>query len=64
MDITCIVIDDNVKLHDKVEIFGDNISIREASSIANVNVYKLLTSITNRVPRIYKYKNKEKEVKY
>ena len=64
MDITCIVIDNNVKLHDKVEIFGDNISIREASRLAGVNIYKLLTSITNRVPRIYKYKDKEKEVEY
>lgn len=64
MDITAIIIDDEIKVGDKVEIFGENISIREASRLANVNVYKLLTSITNRVPRIYKYKNKKKEIEF
>ncbi len=64
MDVTSIIIDDDVKIGDKVEIFGDNISIRKASEIANQNVYKLLTSITNRVPRVYKYKKEIKEVEY
>ena len=47
---------------DKVEIFGDNISIRKASQLACENVYKLLTSVTSRVPRIYKYKSEEYEI--
>ncbi|MBQ3021334.1 MAG: alanine racemase [Bacilli bacterium] len=64
MDITAVIIDDDIKVGDKVEIFGENISIREASRLANVNVYKLLTSITYRVPRIYNYKGKKKEVEY
>ena len=34
MDMTMIKVDDTVKLHDKVEIFGDNISIRKASNLA------------------------------
>ena len=57
MDMTIIKIDDTVKLHDKVEIFGDKISIREASRNANTNAYHLLTGITSRVPRIYKNNN-------
>lgn len=61
MDVTAVIIDSTVKVGDRVEIFGDNISIRRASQTANVNVYKLLTSVTNRVPRVYKYKNKEYE---
>ena len=64
MDATAIIIDDNVKLYDKVEIFGNSISIREASRLAGVNVYKTLCSITKRVPRIYKYNDKEKEINY
>ena len=62
MDVTAIIIDDSVSVGDRVEIFGDNISIRKASETAGVNVYKLLTSVTNRVPRIYKYKGKKKEL--
>jgi len=64
MDITVIVIDDSVKVGDKVEIFGDNISIRKASSYANQNAYKTICSITNRVPRVYKYKDEGKIVEY
>ncbi len=64
MDVTSVVIDENVKVGDTVEIFGDNISIRRASELAGQNVYKLLTSVTNRVPRIYKYKDEIKEVEY
>lgn len=64
MDITVIVIDDTVKVGDKVEIFGDNISIRKASSYAGQNAYKTICSITNRVPRVYKYKDEEKIVEY
>jgi alanine racemase len=64
MDVTSVLIDDNVNAGDEVEIFGNEISIREASRWANQNVYKVLTSITNRVPRVYKYHKKETEIKY
>lgn len=62
MDVTTVIIDENVSVGDKVEIFGDNISVRRASQLASVNVYKLLTSVTSRVPRIYKYKNEVREI--
>ena len=64
MDVTAAVVDNDVKPGDKVEIFGENISVRQASRQANVNVYKLITSITNRVPRIYIEDGNLKEVKY
>lgn len=64
MDATAVIVSKNINVGDTVEIFGDNISIRKASELANQNVYKLLTSITNRVPRIYTYKNKKKEIEY
>ncbi len=60
MDMTIIQIDDSVSLHDKVEIFGDTISVKEAALKKKSNAYQLLLSITNRVPRIYD----EKEIKY
>lgn len=61
MDMTMIKIDNTVKLHDKVEVFGNNISIKEVSKNMNTNAYHILTSITNRVPRVY---DNDKEIKY
>ena len=61
MDMTTIKVDNSVKLHDKVEIFGKNITIKEVSSRLNTNAYHLLTSITTRVPRVY---NDDIEIKY
>ena len=64
MDVTSVIIDENVKVGDKVEIFGDNISIREESRLVNANVYKTICSITNRVPRVYVYNDERKEIEY
>lgn len=64
MDVTSAVVDSSVKPGDKVEIFGNNLSVRAASRLAKVNVYKLITSVTNRVPRVYKDGGKITEVKY
>ena len=64
MDVTTILVDDTVSVGDEVEIFGNQISLRKRSKEIGQNIYKLLTSITTRVPRIYKYKNEEKEIKY
>ncbi|MBR4910047.1 MAG: alanine racemase [Clostridia bacterium] len=64
MDVTSAVVDTGVRPGDKVEIFGENISVREASRQAGVNVYKLITSVTNRVPRVYKENGETAEVKY
>ena len=64
MDVTTILIDDSVNVGDKVEIIGDNISAKQASIYAGQNVYKTICSITNRVPRVYKYKDKYEEIEY
>ena len=64
MDMLMVKVDNTLKIGDKVEIFGENISIREASRNNGCNSYRLFNMITNRVPRIYK-KDKEKiEIKY
>lgn len=61
MDMTMIKIDDQVSLYDKVEIFGNTISIKEAALKKESNVYQLFLSITSRVPRVYDDQN---EIKY
>lgn len=61
MDMTSIAVDETVKLHDKVEIFGDTIKVREAGRKIGKNAYHVFTSITTRVPRVYSDKT---EIKY
>ncbi len=61
MDMTMIKIDDSIKLHDEVEIFGKDISIKEVSRRMNSNAYHILTGISNRVPIVY---SDNKEIKY
>lgn len=61
MDMTIVKIDENVHLHDEVILYDD---IKAASIYNGINGYKLLTSVTNRVPRIYKEKDKYTEIKY
>lgn len=61
MDMVSVKIDKSVKLNDKVEIFGNNISIKKVANRTNLNAYHILTSITTRVPRVY---SDNKEIKY
>ena len=64
MDMLMVKVDNTVKIGDKVEIFGENISIREASQNNGCNSYRLFNMITNRVPRIYKKDKEQIEIKY
>ena len=61
MDMTVVRVDNSIHLYDKVEIFGNNIPIKDVTRRTNSNAYHLLTGITTRVPRIY---NNNKEIKY
>lgn len=61
MDMITIKVDDNVKLDDDVIIYNN---IKERSKKLGISAYTLLTSITTRVPRIYKEKDKITEIKY
>ena len=61
MDMITVKVDDTVKLHDTVEIFGNHISIKDVSRRTNSNAYHILTGITNRVPRLY---SDNTEIKY
>ena len=54
MDMIMVLVDDKVRVGDKVEIIGKNISLLEACSNTGLNAYHLFAKISNRVPRKYK----------
>lgn len=64
MDVCMAIVDNSVKYSDRVEILGDNINIRDVAEKCGVNAYKILLSITDRVPRVYKYDDEHSEIKY
>ena len=61
MDMITVKIDSTVKLGDKVVLY-DN--IKTVCRELGMGAYGLFTGISNRVPRIYKEKDKQTEVKY
>lgn len=61
MDMTTIEIDETVKLHDKVLLYNE---ITKEAHQMGISSYTLLTSITNRVPRVYIENSKKTEIKY
>lgn len=61
MDMVTVRIDESVKLYDKVEFFGNKISIKSVATRTNSNAYHILTGITTRVPRLY---SDNAEIKY
>ncbi len=54
MDMIMILVDNKVKVNDKVEIIGKNISVLDVCSNTGMNAYHLFARISNRVPRKYK----------
>ena len=64
MDMLMVLVDKSVKVNDKVEIFGDTISIPEVTRRLHMNAYHLFNQISDRVPRVHKDDNGEVEMKY
>lgn len=64
MDMTMVLVDETIKIKDKVEIFGDTISIRIVASRLGTNVYHLFNQISNRVPRVHIEDDDEMEIQY
>lgn len=64
MDMLMVLVDGSVKIKDKVEIFGDTISIREVANRIGTNVYHLFNQISHRVPRVHVEEDDEFEIKY
>ncbi len=63
-DMLMVLVDEKVKINDKVEIIGDNITIQEVCQRLGKNSYQLFNLIQNRVVRVYKNKDECIEVKY
>ena len=61
MDMTMVKVDDAVQLYDPVEIFGQDISVRETARRLGTNAYRLLTGIHDRLPRIYSDDNENSD---
>ena len=59
-----IKVDKTIKIGDKVEIFGNNIKIKEVTARLGINAYHLFNQITNRVPRVHVKDGFEEEIKY
>lgn len=57
MDMIMVKISSEVKVGDKVEIIGKNISLLKVCENTNLNAYHLFNKITNRVTRKYEYLN-------
>lgn len=64
MDMLMVKVDDTVSIHDKVEIFGDTISIRSVCRKLGCNSYHLFQRISNRVVRVHENGNERVEIRY
>lgn len=64
MDMIMVFSKDKIKLNTKVEIFGDNISIKEVCNRLHINAYHLFNMISDRVLRVYLYNDSEEEILY
>ncbi|MCR5146574.1 MAG: alanine racemase [Clostridia bacterium] len=55
MDMISVVVDESVKLYDKVTIIGgDKLPVKKVANECGISAYTLFTGITSRVPRVYK----------
>ena len=54
MDMLFVKIDENVKVHDTVEILKDNAHVEETAKHLETISYEVMCSIGKRVPRIIK----------
>jgi len=64
MDMIMVRVDDSVKVGDSVCLFGNELSIRRVCNESGISAYKLLTGISNRVPRVYVCDGEKIEKRY
>lgn len=64
MDMIMVKVDKSIRIGDKVEIFGDNIKVKEVTKNLGINAYHLFNQISNRVPRVHLSDGFEEEIKY
>ena len=64
MDMIMVFSKDKIKINTKVEIFGDNISVRDVCNRLHINAYHLFNLISDRVLRLHIYNDNEEEILY
>lgn len=64
MDAIMVRVDDTVKVHDKVLLVGDDISMATIANDSEISIHQALVSISNRVPRVYIRNGKKEEIRY
>lgn len=58
MGMISVKIDKTVKLHDRVTLIGEGISLKEVSTHNGTTIYESMCNIKNTVPRVFKKENK------
>ena len=65
MDMICAIVDNSVKLYDKVTIVGgDILPVKKVANECGISSYTLFAGITNRVPRVYIENGDSTEISY
>lgn len=64
MDMIMVYSKEKIGLNEKVEIFGENISISEVCQRCQINAYHLFNQISNRVTRIHTSNSEKEEINY
>ena len=59
MGMISVKVDNNVKMYDKVEIIGDDISIYQVAKHNKTTIYETMCNIGKQIPRVYIKDNKE-----
>ena len=62
MDQMMVRVDENVKIGDQVEIFGEHISLESMAKDLDTISYEVLCLISKRVPRVYVQDGQVKEL--
>lgn len=64
MDMIMVASEDIIRVGDKVQIIGPDVSIRDISRKLGVNGYKALNMFSTRLTYVYDYKGERIEIKY
>ena len=54
MEITTVLIDETVKVYDRVELIGETISAKEVATRCDTTVYEILCECNESLPRVFK----------
>ena len=64
MDMIMVYSKEKIKIGEKVEIFGNHISVSDVCRKTNMNAYHLFNQISHRVTRVHSTKEGREEIQY